>query len=474
MSLVLETALSHWSAIRPQPFHSPHPFETQKLLCWIDGDVCRVFEELKCRADFRERARAPIDRLCCGTQTQEGQLIAQIDSVLVRIATNLVEFLMGLMARREFSDWRCATPTPVSAFGHPQISGLISLQGSSSVTESFRAMQTPARRTPEIDCLIEGLRHIAGRPWIALTSVNDYFSPSAGLNLTAVERERERGLNGGRPPRMRELSHDFQPYLEFPGDFIFNCFEGRVEFWKTKLVEHGRRILTLLQQCPVVTEDDDQAFQDAWCFLQPLVDQLRRHWQESPDAAERLAALRLVQIRAAFHPERTLDWLPEAVPFVRNAVVFRERIEMCGNRQIAQYVADALSTLSEMYNRQDDVDLQIQNYAENYPLCVIEGRLRREVYWQGELLGIDWHRHDRAWILFSSMALTAKQTGQGVDSEMFHGLSLRDAKRDLCRFLPKDLSSLIEGTPSRALRLAVPSAKIHYASFCEYELLEAL
>lgn len=473
MSFALDTALSHWSEIRPQLDQSPRPLEAQRLAHWIKGDVCRVIDQLTCRADFRALARAPIDRLCCGTQTPEGQLIALIDSSLVETAAKLARILEELAAGKEFAEWLSENPIKVPRLVASHISGVITAEGNRTI-KSDQTVQEQSRQTPVIVSWLEGLRRIAGRPWDALISVNDYFGSSARLNLTRAEVQRELVGWGSQPPEMAEFSSFLQPNLQDLGDFIFVCFERRVEYWRDKLNYYYNQISSLLHRCPVVTEDQRQAFREAICSVKPLLEELRRLWQESPDAAERLAAIRLVQIRAAFHPERSLDWLIEAVPVVGNAYVFRDRIENRGNRRIAEYVADALSRLSDLYSQDDDIDLQIEDHAKTHPLCVIEGRLRREVFWQGELLNINWHRHERAWILFSTMAEHAKLTGQGVDSSMLEDISLRDAKSDLLRLLPEGLSRLILGTPSTALRLDVPRSEIYYGLFGQYERLECL
>lgn len=474
MSLALETAQSHWREIRPQPGRSPHPLESKILSHWVATDVCRVVDELARRADFRELARAPIDHLCRGPQTPEGRLIDQIDSALVETARNLVGHLQRIAAREDFVEWNSNNPVPSPHQVTVRESGVISAQGY-HVIERVRHVEQPVRETSEIESLIAGIGYIARRPWIALTSVNDYFGSSARLNLTSEELERERIFYGGQPPEISDFSPIVQPGLDIPADFIFDCFERRVQYWRGALDRFYVRISRLVHQCPVITEDDRQAFREAICSVRPFLDELRRLWQESVNAAERQAAIQLVQIRAAFHPERSLDWLSEASPFLGNAIVYRDRLERRGKSHIAVTIADALSTLSEMYHRQEDVGSQIRCHAQTHSLCVIEGRGRREVYWQGDLLEVDWNRHERAWILFANLAEHAKLTGQGVDSMMMdEKFSIRDAKTDLQRLLPGTLSNLILGKPRTALRLDLSSSEIYYGFFSQQERLEPL
>jgi hypothetical protein len=106
---------------------------------------------------------------------------------------------------------------------------------------------------------------------------------------------------------------------------------------------------------------------------------------------------------------------------------------------------------------QDAIDIErvIEQKIVQHRLCIIDGRGRRELYWDGTFIEIPWHKRKRAWTLLTALAEEASRSQQGIDECNDLGISLRDARHDLSKLLPADLFSFI-AIENKVHRLTLP------------------
>ncbi len=346
-----------------------------------------------------------------------------------------------------------------------------------SPVQVLESTSDPKQRSQKFyDQLLELSDFIARRPWISLASAADYFGPLVGLNLTKElplpslgDDEINPYIRSSHPV---EYTPFFDPVFKVPNDFVFRCLERRVEHWVSQLDHLRNKIRSALKATTRVSDEEWDCVDAVGQLPSSELTELRQMWCDSPQTEERLAAVRMVQIHAAYHPDLRFDWLNEANALIPMSQYFREQIERRNNRQILEVIACSLKTLQEFHHRMTNVESDILSQVQTHRLCLIEGRYRRDVYWNGNLLKIDWCQRNRAWILFSAMVENACQSGQGVDNLSDLKISLRDARRDLSNLLSSELVDLIIGSSEKALRLDLSCSAIFYNHYRTYEILE--
>jgi hypothetical protein len=220
------------------------------------------------------------------------------------------------------------------------------------------------------------------------------------------------------------------------------------------------------------------AVQAAATRLQKSVEALRVAVTRAPDTRIRTACVIVAQAYAVFAaaPDlRPLGLGGTSAP----ADQFRFWLEH-GEVAVADRVAAALVDINVMYNAKPSVEQQIADAIDSCRLVLVAGIGRREAYWDGELLKVNWHKSRAAWETLWELAEKA-MAGKGVDRDDLgqtvtgRAITCRISRLKKEDVLPDALASLIEsaGRSTYRLTLAAKEMRLFYLSSEESILAEA-
>lgn len=408
---------------------------------WVERDVMHLVISAFARADFRELARWPIKNLLPGSQSECRKLIDEIDRGLVQTARNMVKVLRRSSIRLALqSDQPVSTPVPAQT--KPQTVCLSVPSGASSgrgvqIVENDDSMNEPVDLHAS---LVSSMNKMSLRPWHDLVAETDFFGPLADLNLISEESWFGPGSAG---VRFSEFLPYCNPALRLPGDFIGRCLEIRIEYWRSVL----RRVFVQVQnainragsQCPA---KDVLAWKGTIVNLNPAIDRLQQILKYSSAATQRNAAMTLLQLYASVAKGCDLNWLG-SVAYRTMTSTFVYWLRERDNLAFADAIAGALLTLANRFRSPPDIDSIVEAASKDHRLCLVDSNARREVYWAGELLDINWERQRRAWTLLIALATDLKAGRSGIDNVSDLGISLRHAYYDLKRDLPGAFANVI-------------------------------
>ncbi len=389
----LEVAQRRYERIRPSAAGPASPLLAEELSLWLETEVCGVVEELVERPDFRARARWPLEHLRNGARGAERLQVEAVDSGLVAWAGRLVAGAREAAVGAELL--KGGPSTDRRPRGNPP--------GGSRGSQN-----PPGAPVPPSLAVIEC---IAGRPWRDLVALGDYFGPSSDLHLT----DRERFLG---PGSQRVLVGEFLPLLNPRlrplGDCVSRMLLARVAYWQGVLQRFLVRCATARWFSPGESHPAWAAVVEAGRQVQEGHERLREACLAGPEAAVRNACIALVQVYAAYRPRADLAWL--GVPSgTSGASVIRYRVERRHDVAVTEQVAAALLGVARLYREEPDAEAVIGEKCRCHALVVVMGRGRREVYWQGQRVEVDWFRNGAPWELLACLVERAGSV-QGADA----------------------------------------------------------
>jgi hypothetical protein len=448
----LEVAQRRYDQICPTTKPSP-PFGAEELSLWLETDVCAVVEDLVARPDFRGHARWPLERLRDGAQGEERGLVDTVDEGLVECARQLAAVARQPALRKELL--RLGPHNDRLPEGDPR--------------GHVRGADGPEGAPVPLDLPV--VEYISSRPWRDLVAVIDYFYPVSDLNLT--DRERYLGPDSGRV-QVGEFLPYFNPRLRPLGDFVSRTLLTRVEYWEGIL----RRFWV---RCDTARQNSRQEVVPPWAAAVTALGQLREAHERlkdrclaGPEARVRNACIALLQVYAAYRPRADLTWLGLPPAWTR-APVIRHRVERQHDVRLPEQVAAALLDVAPLYRRDMDPAALIEETCRSCALVVVMGQGRREAFWQGRLLDVDWLAQRAQWEFLVELVKHASSK-QGVDAcDLGDGApaSLKDRRSRLKRLLPKDLDGRIKPAGRGTYILALEPGEIRLLSFEEDERLTA-
>jgi len=451
----LEIALARYEEIRSSPGNRvAATTRGRELSVWLDQDVCPVVEELSQRPDFRVEARWPIERLQRGSGSVERALVETVADGLVECASALAG-LAGLPAVR--AELLKLEP----AREHLR-------QGN---TQRQAATASRPEGTP-VPLDIGMMAFIASRPWRDLVVLEDYFCPVSDLNL--VDREGYLGPNSSQV-QIAEFLPFCNPQLRYLGDFVARTLLIRIEHWQSILQRFWVRCQTARQSSPQQDTARWATLDDSWQRLQVSSQRLRQACLASATAPLSKACMALLQVHVCYRPRATLDWLGLAPDLVSSSVI-RHRLEHGHDGSVAEQVAGALIDVRPLYRGSADPDSLLEAKCRSQPLVLVMGRGRREVYWQGQRLDVDWSIHQAPWDLLATLAERACSL-QGADTFDLEGgrrSRLKDRRHRLMQFLPASLNEKIHPAGRGTYKLALRPEEICLLQYAEAERLAEL
>lgn len=448
----LDAAQRHYEQIRPGPARPVTAEKAEQLSLWLETEVCRVVEELLEYPAFRAFARWPIEQLARGAPGKERSLVEAVDAGLVDCAQRLVDF-----AR------------------HPAIQEALAQLGpcTEGLHEAGGNSHDPAVQNPTAPHAAPGfglIQYIAGRPWRDLVAVEDYFYPTSELNLT--KRERYLGPDS-RGVQVAEFLPFCNPHLRPLGDYVSRTLLIRVEYWDRVLQRFWVRCRTALQESQHESDPQGAAVTEARGRLQEDYEQLKETCCAGEQAKMRAACIALVQVHADYHPRADRDWLKLPFERARPSGTIRHQVERRHDVSIAEQVAGALVDVAPMYREGLEPTVMIAAKARFHQLVVVMGTGRREVYWQGQLLEVDWFTQDAPWDLFAALVERVK-SAQGADAfDAKGGLSgsLKDRRHRLKKLLPPGLDEAIRSAGQGTYKLSLPAKDVCLLRYEDFERL---
>jgi hypothetical protein len=423
------------------PFWPDLGKETQISL-WLQNDVCPIVEELVENPVFREHASWPIRHLQAGSRTAERALVDEIGAGLVECARQLAKIARQPKVLTELRKLELAlVPTAFTGSGSPMPLGL------------------------------QAMEFIMRRPWRDLVSIFDYWQPGSNLNL--IHPEKSFGASG-KPVTLAEFIPFFNPGLRTLGDFVTRMLFLRIEYWENLLIRFWDCLLTVLRNSKM--ERDAQ-----WTAFEEMCDHLRRNKAQLKEctlmgkaANFRNSFIALLQVYAEYRPLAPLEWLGIPSELPRNGQAIRHRIEARKEFGVAEQIAAALIDVEPIYREEMDPQLMIMEKVESHSLVLVSGVGRRDVYWQKELLAVDWEAQNGPWQLLSTLADRANSK-QGTDETYLRDSmrgSLKDFRSRLKKVLPPDLNKRIRPAGRQTYRLDLDPTQVCVLHFTEVDRLE--
>lgn len=447
----LEVALRRYERIRPTPDQPLAGLKAEELSDWLDRDVCPVIQELLRRPDFQEHGRWPIERLRPGAPGRERLLIDAIDAGLVESARALATFAGQIDSR--------AAPTENDPDGRavaaPSPPGRRATQGD----------EGPRRRGPD------PIELIASRPWRDLVAPADYFGPVADLNL--IDRAAYLGPDSGRV-QIADFVPSFNPRLRPLGDFVTRTLLIRIDYWQSFLRRSWIHCQSLRLRDPAASDGEWDRIGDVRRRLSEHVADLEHRCLADESAKLRESCIALVQIYAAFRPRQPFPWLGHDGPPARTAIVFRDRVERRGDATVPDQVAAALAEVAGIYRSEIDPESLIRQKIQAHSLVLVEAPGRREAYWRGERIEVDWGKQAAPWRFLYRLA-EAVAHSLGADRFDFPeraDFSVKDARFRLKALLPRELMEKIVPAGRGTHKLDLPPAAVYLLRFEEYDRLE--
>jgi hypothetical protein len=474
----LQAAQQRYERIRPGDDEIGSPRKAEELSHWIQHDVCPVIAELIERADFQGLARWSIDTLGAGANSEARRLIEDIDTGIVQSAERMARLLrerplaealaahayengadtVRIGALSSSKEWIEQVQTEINS---SQPSGLAP-DGGAACEVGKQANKSSATETREQACA----EFIATRPWRDLVSVYDFFAPASDLNLH--DQESWPGPSN-QSVRIADFLPYCKPHLRLPCDYVMQCLMIRIDFWLSELVRLQVSCEKALQNLASNTKDLRLELRTAVREIHEPLHKLEIACRHDPQARLREACVALVQVFAAFRPQTNFGWLGPAGQMAVNAASLRYFIERRADAALTDRIADALAEVKSVYRSAVDPDAAIHQAVQQVSLVLVDGRSRRELYWQGRLVDVDWLARRRAWTLLVAMVLNAKRK-LGVDACNDLGISLKDARSELKKLLPQSLfqcTAVNKGTH----RLNLAPEQVFVAVFDQVDVL---
>ena len=226
------------------------------------------------------------------------------------------------------------------------------------------------------------------------------------------------------------------------------------------------------------TARDGSVWGDSWEAVNVACGQFQEHSGQlrgrclfGREAKVRNACIALLQVYADYRLGVSLDWL--GMPSPRRPLGLRRRVERQYDGSVGEQVAAALLDVAALYRSAVDIPSLIEAKTRRHPLVVVMGRGRRETYWQGQLVPVDWTVHEAVWQFWSSLVEQVK-SGQGVDAfdpDRGGRGSMKDRRHRLKRCLPQSLEQKVRPAGRGTYRLTLSTDEVCLLQFDEEERL---
>lgn len=447
----LANALRRYERIRPEPREKLGLLKAEELADWIERDVGPLVVELSGRPMFQTLSRWPLEHLMPGAVSAERRLVESVELRLTATAQALAAFAKRKAIARALVPNASAATERVEARSLARESATVGKPDVDSGVEAEVDAPWTAVNEPRPLSGEPLMEFIARKPWRDLASSLDFFGPAADINL----KDREAYLGTDTAHVQIGMLWPFcNPRLRPLGDFVSRMLLLRVEHWQQDLrgfLSHCQRSI------PAKVRGQDQTWSAAeteYAQLDAEARQLRHLLLGGSEAKLREAAIALVQVHAAFHPQSDFSWLGEASSYVDFAAPYRDAIEHRQNFALAEQVAASLTECAAVYRSKQDPEEVLCQALAHFPLVVVEAPGRREAYWKGAAMGDRWGRRNTCWRFLMALAEAAKSK-RGADAFDFDG-SAKDTRNRIKEIIPEELDLLIQpaGEGSYALHLA--------------------
>jgi hypothetical protein len=244
--------------------------------------------------------------------------------------------------------------------------------------------------------VLQQTQRIASRFWSDLVCPEDYFAPQGGWMYTQR-----------CPSQPGEFIVAMNPNLHPGGDFVSRCLWVRVDGLHDTLGRLRAACAPALDPPGRTLAGPWAEVERSWQVLADSVAQLRQACLQGPEQPLRDACILLTQVYAAFQPRPDVAWLGLPEPVVRRgALLMRHRWTHTRNVELAERTAAALHELPRLYADAAPGQSALEEAVAAGGLVVV--RQPPAVYWQGELVAVEWGRYRRGWQFFRRLAEKAR------------------------------------------------------------------
>lgn len=245
--------------------------KSDEFEAWLESSVCSVVEDLSEIGHFREYVNWPLEKLSPESAAPERRLVDGVDGGLVALA-------------------RCLCQVG----GKPDVqSGL-----DRYFSRNPAAVATDERRRVISLPPLSEIEWIAGRLWMDLVAIEDFFHPCRELYLMDPGRSFEEKFDALENPQLVTL-----------GDYLTRLMFLRIDHWESQLGAFANGCVLALSRLDRDFSSDLEAVVLARSDFERRLKSLREACLAGKDARTRDSCIVLTQVYAAYAPHPRLDWL---------------------------------------------------------------------------------------------------------------------------------------------------------------------
>jgi hypothetical protein len=431
--------------------------QSDQIEAWLREDVVPIVADLQENPRFRRLVTYGLERLVPGSASRERQLVQAVEDAVVQCALATVEAARNHGLETLLAD-----------------ADVASNESTSANSEDGDPVE---HHTSSNDTVIE---KIARRPWFAMGIEDDFLTPQWHLFLRESDQS---------------LANRFRRYYPTPdvlGDNVQRMLFARMDFWVFQVDRIWRRLFGRLGESGENASEALERIFAAKINLDECLRNLRESCLTGNEPRLRNACCTLTQVYVAYHPCAKLSWLQstardlDAVSatircFFRHGGEIIEVERLCRHRfrevgrhraslidmNLIRQVAAALDDVKQLYHHGIMPEDLIEEARHSYRLLVVERP--RMVFWDGDLLEIDWNNRDKSWELMLNLAAAAEGL-QDMDRFALTGAStdrmLSIRKHELTKLLMQtahglELAAHIEKIRGGRVHVTLDPGEVH-------------
>lgn len=457
----VELARRRYREIRPE--HVPTEGESiqqllqtqkEKLLTWLDDDVCTAVEDYWHRPTFREQAAWSLRTLTAGAATEGRRVVETVDRALVEYAKSLLQLAtnQGAAERSQELD------PPIRS----RIERVVKLPADRDL------MNFDQRCGLDHVTLRTLVAEIAARFWRDLVSCDDFMWPTANWiqdSCDEVMQQTTPSTQELRRIQYLDFFPSFVPKLHMVGDFVGRCMVRRIQVLTENLRSFHQRCTNAVKdlvesECPALLEIDE-----ARTKLKEHTDRLISFFRGEASRI-RDSCVILSQVFITFRDDADWRWLGLSdLHIAKGRCAIRGQLELLRTGELFDRVHAALSDLHELYKNCSPAQSAIEEAIASEGLVLIAAK--QQLFWKKELVKVDWKRNTAKWNFIWHLAKKAQLGSHVIDldvsGEAQSSSTLATLFSRCYGSLPDSLMDLIEPGPERgSYRLNLQRNEIHF------------
>jgi hypothetical protein len=464
---MLQMALHRFEQLAPGFRSSVTPELSDEAEQWLRDYVCPVALRLFDNPHFRAASRWSCDTLARGSKTPERAAVESVDVAIVSAARVIASIEGG---------------------------------GGAPKTTQPGTTENPKKGAAPPGTLL--MPWLATRPWFDLVYPEEYFCGTYGLMRGTSD-------NLGVGQHLDQAFFGAQDIRVPLGDYVCRAMVRRIDVLENLL---RPRLLALAasNQSALRVLDDGRRLFDVQIEFGRAIQNLRELCARGNEAVRRDACCALVQVVVIYIPNPPLDWLGwplkglDAVgsflrayvrppgelfeigrcPSGRHVRIVKKRACLC-LPEVVTAIAKALAEVTPLFRGRFEVEDVEESVRYRYRLVLID-RADPTVYWDGELVTVNWNANGMSWNFFRMLCIRAKKdrpleaedlarrqarnrtnvrdsddVNRTLDLVRARLAAAKSRRCQLKKLLPPDLNERIIAVPGTgAYRLDIPTSQV--------------